>query len=72
MHLLARLPRGTDDVELVARLARQGIAVTPLSTCGLASPYAPGLVIGFTNIETKKAPEAARCMARAMAECRCG
>jgi GntR family transcriptional regulator / MocR family aminotransferase len=67
MHLLAGLPRGTDDVELVARLARQGIAPAPLSACGVESPYAPGLVIGFTNVAAPKAPAAARRLAQAMA-----
>jgi GntR family transcriptional regulator/MocR family aminotransferase len=66
MHLLARLPRGTDDVDLVARLARQGIAPAPLSACGVEAPYAPGLLIGFTNVDTGKATAAARRLAQAM------
>ena len=66
MHLLARLPQGTDDVALVARLNEMGIAPAPLSACGVDAPYGPGLIIGFTNIEAAKAPEAARRLAQAM------
>jgi GntR family transcriptional regulator / MocR family aminotransferase len=65
MHLLARLPRGTDDVKLVDRLSKAGLAPSPLSICGVERPYAPGLVIGFTNIEAKTAPRAARRLAEA-------
>lgn len=66
MHLLAHLPRATDDIELAARLADHGIAPTPLSACGVETRYAPGLLIGFTNVDTRKAPAAARRPAQAM------
>jgi GntR family transcriptional regulator / MocR family aminotransferase len=66
MHLLARLSRGTDDVALVRRVAREGIVVRPLSACGVARPYEPGLVIGFANVDARKAPDVARQFARAM------
>ena len=70
MHLLARLPRGTDDVKLVDHLKSLGIGPSPLSTCGVERSYAPGLAIGFTNIEAKKAQEAARALASAMSTVR--
>jgi GntR family transcriptional regulator/MocR family aminotransferase len=66
MHLVARLPRGTDDVKLVAELARQGIGPSPLSVWGVETPYAPGLLISFTNVDVKKAPQAARRLADAL------
>ena len=66
MHLLARLPRGTDDVALVARLNDAGMAPAPLSVCGIERPYAPGLVIGFTNVEARKARQAAQALAAAV------
>ena len=66
MHLVARLPRGTDDVKLVAELVRQGIGPSALSAWGVERPYAPGLLISFTNIDVKKAPQAARRLAEAL------
>ncbi len=66
MHLVARLPRGTDDVKLVAELVRQGIGPSALSTWGVERPYAPGLLISFTNVDLKKSPQAARRLAEAL------
>ena len=66
MHLLAHLPRGTDDVKLVERLKEAGMRPSPLSTCGVERPYAPGLLIGFTNIETTKARSSAQRLERAL------
>jgi GntR family transcriptional regulator/MocR family aminotransferase len=59
MHLLARLPRGTDDVKLVERLREAGMKPSSLSACGVERPSAPGLLIGFTNIEATKARSSA-------------
>ena len=66
MHLLARLPRGTDDVKLVERLKEAGMLPSPLSICGVERLYAPGLLIGFTNVEAKKASNTARRLAEAI------
>ncbi|HEY1386082.1 MAG TPA: PLP-dependent aminotransferase family protein [Dongiaceae bacterium] len=66
MHLLARLPRGTNDVALVARLRQRGLEPSPLSDCGIGRAYEPGLVIGFTNVQTRKAGQAARALASAL------
>jgi len=67
MHLVARLPRGTDDVALVARLVEQGIGPSALSAWGVEAPYAPGLLISFTNVDVKNAPQSARRLADALA-----
>jgi len=66
MHLVARLPAGTDDVRLAARLADAGMALRPLSACHVQSAATPGFLIGFTNIEPGDAPHAARRLAEAM------
>ncbi len=66
MHLVARLPRGTDDVKLVAELVRQGIGPSALSAWGVERAYAPGLLISFTNVDVKKAPQAVRRLAEAL------
>src|SRR5262249_19814550 len=67
MHLVARLPRGTDDVTLVAGLIKRGLGPSPLSAWGVAAPYAPGLLISFTNVDVKKAGVVARQLADALA-----
>jgi GntR family transcriptional regulator/MocR family aminotransferase len=67
MHLVARLPRGTDDIGLVAELLKQGIGPSALSAWGVEGPYAPGLLISFTNVDVKKAPQAARRLAAGLA-----
>lgn len=70
MHLLGRLPPETQDVGLAGRLARQGIAPSPLSACGVERPYAPGLLIGFTNVQAERAGEAARRLKDALSRSR--
>jgi len=72
MHLVARLPSGTDDVGLAARLADDGIAVHPLSACHVESAGEPGLLIGFTNVETERAPNAARRLRAAIERAQAG
>jgi len=72
MHLVARLPRGTDDIGLVAELSKQGIGPSALSAWGVEGPYAPGLLISFTNVDVKKAPQAARRLAAALAAAHAG
>lgn len=66
MHLLARLPKGTDDLRLVARLNQLGMAPMPLSLCGVDAPAGPGLLIGFTNVDQARAAGAARHLAAAL------
>lgn len=67
MHLVARLPEGVDDLGLVARLNRLGMAPTPLSVCGVDAPAGPGLLISFTNVDEARAAGAARRLAAALA-----
>ncbi len=65
MHLLGRLPKGRDDVALVARLREHGLNPAPLSECGVDAPYAPGLLLGFTNVDSSNATAAAQRLAHA-------
>ncbi|WP_226502468.1 PLP-dependent aminotransferase family protein [Pseudomonas sp. MWU16-30317] len=50
MHLLARLPAGTDDQAIVAAARKVGLSMEPLSTWYLRAPPCPGLLMGFTNV----------------------
>ena len=67
MHLVARLPRGTDDVTLAVGLIRRGLGPSLLSAWGVRAPYAPGLLLSFTNVEVKKARAIAQQLADALA-----
>ncbi|NRQ31831.1 PLP-dependent aminotransferase family protein [Nonomuraea sp. NN258] len=50
LHVVVRLPDGTDDRELAARLAEHGILVTPLSEYAHAAPSFPALVVGYARL----------------------
>lgn len=67
MHLIGRLPPGTDDVALVARAQLRDLWPVPLSPCAVKRPTGPGLLIGFTNIPTEAAAKAARALRGAIA-----
>ena len=60
LHVLVRLPAGSDD-ELIAReAAREGVHVEPLSRYALRRRGAPGLVLGYGRVhETAIAPAVA-------------
>jgi GntR family transcriptional regulator/MocR family aminotransferase len=60
MHLLARLPAGADDVALSERANAAGMATAPLSSGALANDCGPGLLLGFTNVPSDTALQAAR------------
>jgi GntR family transcriptional regulator/MocR family aminotransferase len=47
MHLVALLPRGTNDVTISKKAAQKGISAIPLSTCYLKSPTRGGLILGY-------------------------
>lgn len=47
-------------------LKRDGIGPSSLSDCRIDRAYDPGLVIGFTNVQTQKANQAARALASAL------
>ncbi len=47
MHLVALLPRGTNDVSVSRQAAQRGISAIPLSTCYLTPPTRGGLILGY-------------------------
>ena len=47
LHVTALLPSGRDDQDIVARLARRGLAAIPLSTSYIGSASQQGLLLGF-------------------------
>jgi GntR family transcriptional regulator/MocR family aminotransferase len=67
MHLVARLNAGHDEAAVLALAQALGLSPAPLSSCGIAAPAGPGLLIGFTNVPATAAREAAARLAAAMA-----
>ncbi|MEI2416710.1 PLP-dependent aminotransferase family protein [Orrella sp. JC864] len=49
MHLVLRLPEGSDDQALAARLLEHGMAVQPLSPWWASGRRDPGLMLSFTH-----------------------
>ena len=47
MHLVALLPRGTNDVAVSRKAAQRGISAIPLSTCYQTPPTRGGLILGY-------------------------
>jgi GntR family transcriptional regulator/MocR family aminotransferase len=47
MHLVALLPRGTNDVVVSRKAAQRGISAIPLSTCYQTPPTRGGLILGY-------------------------
>lgn len=60
MHLVAALPKGTDDRHVSERAARQGLWVMPLSACYLSEVSRPGVVLGFGGSSVTEIPAAVR------------
>jgi len=60
MHLLARLPAGTDDVALARLVADAGLGPAPLSPWAIQAACGPGLLMGFANTPVEAAASQAR------------
>jgi GntR family transcriptional regulator / MocR family aminotransferase len=67
MHLLARLPQGSDDVVLVERAAAAGLGPVALSPWAVRAPCAPGLLLSFANIPAERAADEVDRLAKALA-----
>lgn len=63
MHLLLRLPPGSDDVALARRAAEHGLGPVPLSIWSVEADCGAGLMLSFTNIPAEAAGEQARRLA---------
>jgi GntR family transcriptional regulator/MocR family aminotransferase len=52
MHLVALLPRGTNDVAVSRKAAQGGISAIPLRTCYLTPPTRGGLILGYGGVNS--------------------
>lgn len=65
LHLLVRLPAGTDEAAVLSAAAARGLGLDGLADHAIA-PQPPGLVLGFGNLPDATIPRAARALADAM------
>lgn len=64
LHLVLRLPQGTDDVDLVRRARKYGLNPGALSLCGNgATSELSGLVLGHGNLATEQVGDHVRVLA---------
>jgi GntR family transcriptional regulator/MocR family aminotransferase len=68
MHLLGRLPKGVDDVELSRAAERNGVEAPPLSRYALRRVRAGGLVLGYAAYDAKTIDAAAARLGTALGE----
>jgi GntR family transcriptional regulator/MocR family aminotransferase len=66
MHVLARLPAGTDDQALAARARDAGLAPSALSAAAIEAACGAGLLLSFTNIAATDATRAVRRLGRVL------
>jgi GntR family transcriptional regulator/MocR family aminotransferase len=64
MHLVLRLPHGTDDREVAARARRAGIHVEPMSGFSLTGAVSGALVLGYGRIPERNIDAAAAALAQ--------
>ena len=60
LHLAALLRGGVDDMDIVVRAHRRGVAVQPLSRCRIASCGPAGLILGYGAIPIEHIEEGLR------------
>jgi GntR family transcriptional regulator/MocR family aminotransferase len=66
VHLLTRLPPGSDDVSTAQAARRSGVSVLPISPMHLAPPVSYGLLLGFSALHGEDAGPAVRRLALAI------
>ena len=60
MHLTVTLPKGSRDLEIAERAARQNLWIWPLSPSYLGEVARPGFILGFGSTTVKDIPRAVR------------
>jgi GntR family transcriptional regulator/MocR family aminotransferase len=60
MHLIGRLPRGTNDADVARRAQERNLWPVALSGSAVKRAASPGLLIGFANVPVDAAGTAAR------------
>jgi GntR family transcriptional regulator/MocR family aminotransferase len=60
MHLTLTLPRGSRDLEIAQRAARQNLWLWPLSPFYLGDVSRPGFILGFGSAPAAEIPRAVR------------
>lgn len=66
LHVLLRLPSGTDDRALAAAAECEGVQVSPLSIFSISGKAQPGIVIGYGRVPAREMDEAIAALARAL------
>ena len=56
LYVLALLPVGVEESQVVGRARRMGLPVGPLSQCYLSPPARGGLMLGYANIKLQAIP----------------
>jgi GntR family transcriptional regulator / MocR family aminotransferase len=68
MHVIARIAEQQNDVALVARAQRAGLAPFPLSSCAVGRSTDSGLLLSFTNVPAEAAVREAQRLHHALVE----
>jgi GntR family transcriptional regulator/MocR family aminotransferase len=67
LHVLLRLPAGTDDVSIARDAAARGIGVVPLSPMALDGRGQPGLTLGYSRLIETRVDDAVAALAASLA-----
>jgi GntR family transcriptional regulator/MocR family aminotransferase len=68
MHLVGRLPHGTDDRAIAARARQLGVEVTPLAALYQGRPDRAGLLLGYAGLTKGEIETGMKVLARCMDE----
>ena len=66
LHVLVRLPEGSDDEAVAVRSEQRGVRVVPLSRYAHSNGTGGGLVIGYGRIHEASIPPAIRALAKVL------